>query len=165
MDLRVFSPDFKIESVVLRRVNAFASLQHAVDTRRLRYSALQIRHLHTAAVIMLANSAGNMLALDTSNATIRVFSNSQSLFLTLQAELHEFLILSSKIILEFLIHNLPATRTIHFKHLLHSHRVFIARSLVNVPSHGIFFHFPSTLIRMTLLAMYTGVYMPYLVIC
>lgn len=48
--------------------------------------------------------------------------------------------------------------TIHFKHLLHSHRVLMLRSLVNFPSHGIFFHFPFSFIRMTLLAMYTPVY-------
>lgn len=46
----------------------------------------------------------------------------------------------------------------HLEHLEHSHFVLITRSWEKVPSQGTFFHFPFSLIRMTLLAMYTGVY-------
>ena len=43
-------------------------------------------------------------------------------------------------------------------HLWHSHRVLMTLSCEKEPSHGIFFHFPFSFIRIILLAMYTTVY-------
>jgi len=49
-----------------------------------------------------------------------------------------------------------------FKHLVHSHLELIARSLMNEPFQGTLVHFPFSFIRMTLLAMHTGVYIRYI---
>ena len=63
---------------------------------------------------MLANSADILHVLVRLPEANRGFSNSQSFFFTLQAELDEFLILSSEIIHEFWIVNfLSTTWTIH----------------------------------------------------
>lgn len=155
-------------SAFLRRSNAFASLQQAVDTRSDEYLVKQILQLQTASrFIMLANNADIWHALVRFHESNRVFSNSQSFFFTLKAEFDKFLIFTTEIILEFWIflpvtstgrYSFPTMWTPHFSHLLHSHRFFMVSSLMNFPFHGIFFHFPSSLIRMTLLAMYTHVH-------
>lgn len=52
----------------------------------------------------------------------------------------------------------PIVLSNHFKHLLQLQRFLIFSSVTKLPSHETFFHFPFSLIRMTLLAMCTRVH-------